>query len=46
MLIHSENVYGEAIAVGLFMSKIKYFKNGKIIYEDIENDELTFIDEE
>ena len=46
VLIHSENLYGEAVAIGLFMSKVRYFKDGKIQYEDIENEDLTFIEEE
>jgi hypothetical protein len=46
VLIHSENLYGEAVSIGLFMSKVKYFKDGKIQYEDIENEDLTFIEEE
>ena len=46
VLIHSENLYGEAVSIGLFMSKVRYFKDGKIQYEDIENEDLTFIEEE
>ncbi len=46
VLIHSENIYGEAMSIGVYMSKVKYIKNGKIQYEDIENDDLTFIEEE
>lgn len=46
VLIHSENIYGEVVSLGVYMSKVRYFKNGKIQYEDIENDDLTFIEEE
>lgn len=46
VLIHSKNTYGQAVSVGLFMSKVKYIQDGKIQYEYIENEDLTFIEEE
>lgn len=43
--IHSEGVYGEIIAYGAFMSKIRYIKDKTLFETYIENEDFDIVEE-
>ena len=45
VFLHDERVYGEIESLGLYLSKVKYTKDGKEYEELIENEDFTVMEE-
>jgi len=46
VFIHSEGVYGNLMQRGAHISIVSYYKNGIYFENVVENDDLTFMEEE
>ena len=45
VFLHQDRIYGSVESLGLYVSKVKYIKNGVEVEEVLENDEFTVMDE-